>query len=62
MKAIEQYFPMVLFILLHKVFLTFKSVDKIPSVTIQTKAIEQYFTILPCKVISGFASFLFCGN
>ena len=27
MKAIEQYVPVVLFIMLHKVILTFKSVD-----------------------------------
>jgi len=29
MKAIEQYFPMVLFIMVFKVVLTFESVDKI---------------------------------
>ena len=29
MKAIEQYFPVVLFIMLYKVVLTFESVDKI---------------------------------
>ena len=29
MKATEQYFPVVLFIMLHKVFLTFESVDEI---------------------------------
>ena len=29
MKATEQYFPMVLFITLYKVFLTFDSVDEI---------------------------------
>ena len=28
-KAIEQYFPVVLFIILYKVVLTFESVDKI---------------------------------
>ena len=28
MKAIEQYFHVVLFIMLHKVVLTFKSVDE----------------------------------
>ena len=28
MKAIEQYFQVVLFIMLHKVVLTFKSVDE----------------------------------
>ena len=30
MKATEQFFPVVLFIMLHKVILTFKSVDEIP--------------------------------
>jgi len=29
MKATEQYFPVVLFIMLHKAVLTFKSVDEI---------------------------------
>ena len=29
MKAIEQYFPVVLFIMLNKVVLTFESVDEI---------------------------------
>ena len=29
MKATEQYFPVVLFIMLYKMVLTFKSVDKI---------------------------------
>ena len=29
MKAIEQYFPAVLFIILYKIVLTFKSVDEI---------------------------------
>ena len=28
MKALEQYFPVVLFIMLYKVFLSFVSVDK----------------------------------
>ena len=37
---------MVLFIMLHKVVLTFKSVDNSLSVTIQTKATEQYFPVV----------------
>ena len=41
MKANEQYFPMVPFIMLHKVVLTFESVDEILSVTIQIKAFDQ---------------------
>ena len=38
-KAIEPYFHVVLFIMLYKVVLTFKSVDK-TLVTFQMKAIE----------------------
>jgi len=30
MKATEQYFPVVMFILLYKVILTFETVDEIP--------------------------------
>ena len=37
-KATEQYFPMILFITLYKVALTFESEDEILSVTIQMKA------------------------
>ena len=44
--AVEQYFPVVLFIMLYKVVLTFDSVDKILSVTIQMKAIEQFFPVM----------------
>ena len=40
MKATEQYFPVVLFIKLYKVTLTFESVDEIQSVTIQMKVTE----------------------
>ena len=40
MKVTEQYFPVVLFIMLYKVLLTFESVDVILSVTIQIKAME----------------------
>ena len=33
MKATEQFFPVVLFIMLYEVVLTFESMDEIPSVT-----------------------------
>ena len=33
MKPTEQYFPVVLFIMLYKVVLTFESMDEIPIVT-----------------------------
>ena len=40
-KATEKYFPVVLFIIMYKVFLTFESVDEIPSKTIQMKSTER---------------------
>ena len=48
MKATEQYFPVVLVIMLYKVVLTFECVDKILwcNVTIQMKATEQYFPVI----------------
>ena len=47
MKATEQCFPVVLFIMLYKVVLTFESVDEIlKSVTIPVKAAEQYFPVV----------------
>ena len=46
MKATEQYFPVVLFIMLYKVALTFESVDEILSVAIQMKVTEQYFPVV----------------
>ena len=45
--AIEQHFPLILFIMLYKVVLAFESVDEIlKCVTIQIKAAEQYFAVL----------------
>ena len=46
MKVTEQYFPVILFIMLYKVLLTFESVDVILSVTIQIKAMEQYLAVI----------------
>ena len=43
-KANEQNVPVVLFIMLYKLVLTFESVDEI--VTIQMKANEQYFPVV----------------
>ena len=45
MKATELYFPVVLFIILYKVVLTFESVVEI-LMTIQMKATEQYFPVV----------------
>ena len=46
MKATEQYFPVILFIMLYKVVLTFESSDETLRVTIQMKATEQYFPVV----------------
>ena len=46
MKATEQYFPVVLFIMLYMVVLTFESLDEILSVTIQMKASDQYSPVV----------------
>ena len=45
MKATEQYFPVVLFITLYIVNLTFESVDEILKCEHQMKATEQYFPV-----------------
>ena len=49
MKAIEHYFPAVLYTWLHKVILTFKSMRELhsnESVTIQMKAVKKYFPVV----------------
>ena len=46
MKATEQYFPVVLFIVLYKVVLTFESVDEILKCDHLMKATEQYFPVV----------------
>ena len=43
MKATEQYFPLVLFIMLYKVILTFESVDEILKFSIQMR---WYFPVV----------------
>ena len=45
MKATEQYFPVVLFIMLYKAVLTFESVDEILKCD-HSNEIEQYFPVL----------------
>ena len=61
MKAIEQYFPVMLFIMLYKFVLTFKSVDEILECDIQMKArFEHSFPlvlfIILYKVVLTFES------
>ena len=51
MKAIGQYFNVVLFLRLHKVVL-FKSVDKTLVCDVQIEAIEQYFHVTLCELMN----------
>ena len=60
MKATEQYFPVVLFIMLHKVAVILNLWMKSYGVSIQIKATKQYFPvvlfILLYKVVLSFLS------
>ena len=60
MKATEQYFPVILFIMLCKVFLTFDSVNEILKRDHSNEATEPYFPvmlfIMLCKVFLTFDS------
>ena len=52
MKATEQYFPVVLFIMLYKVVLTFESVEEILKCDYSNKkTIEQYFLVVPFIIL-----------
>ena len=48
MKATEQYFPLILFIMLYKVVQTFESVDEILK---YDRSNESYRTILFCGAV-----------
>ena len=48
MKATEQYFPVVLFIMLYKVVLTFESVDEIIKCDHSN---ESYGVVLSCGAV-----------
>ena len=48
MKAIEQYFPVVLFIMSNKVVLAFESVDEILKCNHSN---ESYWAVLPCGAV-----------
>ena len=48
MKATEQYFPVVLFIMLYKVVLTFESVDEILK---RGHSNESYWAVLSCITV-----------
>ena len=46
MKATEQYFPVVLFIMMYKVVLTFESVDEILKSGHSNESYWQYFPVV----------------
>ena len=46
MKGTEQHFPVVLFIMLYKVVLTFESVDEILKCDHSNEAMKQYFPVV----------------
>ena len=48
MKVTEQYFPVVLFIMLYKVVLTFESVDEILPCDHSN---ESYWVVLSCRTL-----------
>jgi len=52
MKATEQYFPVVLFIMLHKVVLRFESVDEILKCDHSN---ESYWAVLFCDAVYLYA-------
>ena len=47
LKATEQCFPVVLFVMLYKVVLTFESVDEILTCGILIKVTEQRLPVIP---------------
>ena len=49
MKATEQYFPVVLFIMLYKMVLTFESVDEIVKCDHSNKS---YWAVLSCGTVN----------
>ena len=51
MKAVEQYFHLVLFIMVYKVVLAFKSVDK---TLLCDHSNESYWAVLPCGTVFMF--------
>ena len=61
MKATEQYFPVVLFIMLYKVVLTFESVNEIPKCDHLN---ESYWAVLSCGTgyyaVQGGSNFWVC--
>ena len=63
MKATEQYFPVVLFIMLYKVVLTFRSVDEILWCD---RSNESYWAVLSCRTVyyyvQGDSNFGVCGR
>ena len=54
MKAIEQYFHVVLFIMLYKVVLTFKSVVEVPPGDTVKYRSRWFYLLTQCKYLTLF--------
>ena len=59
MKAAEHYFPVMLFILLYKLVLTFDCFDGVQSVTFKGKVLSNIFfsAVLYCCAVLGGSNF-----
>ena len=55
MKATEQYFPVVLFIMLYKVVLTFESVNEIPKCDHSNESYQDCLTLMWYGVLLFYA-------
>ena len=53
MKATEQHFPMVLFIILYEVILTFESVDEILKCDHSNKSYQAVLLVMLYKVVNS---------
>ena len=62
-KDTEQYFPVMLSMILYRVVLLFGSIDEILTLTIQMKASEKYFNFYGAVyyAVQGCSDFLICG-
>ena len=55
----QQHFPVVLFIMLYKMVLTFESVDEILKCVLQVKSTKQYLAVY--YAVQGGTNFWVCG-
>ena len=55
MKGTEQYFPVVLFIMLYKVVLTFQSVDEILNCDDSNESYWAVMSVMLCNSVKSFS-------